>query len=777
MDILKNRPLFFACMLYIVCAFFAYFATPFVKVALLGISLAALLLCAVCLSVRRLSRRTVLFFGALALSAFLAFGTSTLAFGAALRDYERIAKLESCEISATVTERTESETMSVYRVRVHTVDDEKYYFDATVVCYFAAYLQVGDRFDATAKPLTLRESASPQYGQSYALANGLRMQFDIESEQQIRHVRQNTTPMPMLTLTRLNDTLCRALLDVCGEESGGVVCALLLGDRGHLQGTLARDFERAGASHMLALSGMHVSILMGAIGFLLTRLRMHRKARAVLLALAAIGYLLLTGFSVSATRAVFMVCMLQLSYLLATDNDTLTTLGLAGALILLFDPYSVCDVGFILSFLATFGIVVLVPPLHAYLDARTKLLCTPPHQKLKVWVLGIARSVLEALLIGVIACFAILVPSCFFIGNISLFSPITTLLLSPIVAALLILGAITLLLCPIPPLANLFATLIRLLYAVMTPYLSFVSGIDGALLPLTHTFVRVVAILLCGTMMILLLLPLRRKLLLALPPAALIFCLGIFYPVHAALQAHTLHAAYTHPSSVSETLVSTDGFRAYICDLSTGSGKATLSAMQAAQNLHATEVGAILLTDCNATHAAMLTDLFKSCKVDCLLLPRTTDRDLLDVQARLCEVADMYGTEVAYYDFGTAIAWGDGTVLTVHSTRISRSEQPVLTIVLQKDDAQICAFNANAQHSEIAAQSDRALILADVAICMQRGPVPRLPYTIEQAQGGKVVFATKELASYCDPDSLEGVHDMTVCPEIAYFSLASKQEP
>ena len=49
--------------------------------------------------------------------------------------------------------------------------------------------------------------------------------------------------------------------------------------------------------------------------------------------------------------------------------------------------------------------------------------------------------------------------------------------------------------------------------------------------------------------------------------------------------------------------------------------------------------------------------------------------------------------------------------------------------------------------------------------------------TMQKTRLSEATAVAKELASYCDPDSLEGVHDMTVCPEIAYFSLASKQEP
>ena len=775
MAILKNRPLFCVCLLYILCTFCAYFTSPAVKIVLICLCTACLIGCIAWLLLRKSRHRTLMLAAALLLCAAIALGSSLVAFGAALQKYQAIAVKETCMIEATVLERRSSETMSVYRVRVHRTDGEAQRFDATLVCDFTSYLQVGDTFTATVAPSTITKAASPYYDTSYALADGLRMQMDCQTEADILSVTDGKA-LPRVSLSRLNNTLCRALLDVCGQESGGLVCALLLGNRSFLQGTLSRDFERAGASHMLALSGLHVSILMGAIGFLLAKLHLHRKARAVLLSLSAVGYLLLTGMSISATRAVVMVCVLQLSYLLAADHDTLTTLGLVGAGILLLDPYSVSDTGFILSFLATFGIVVLVPPLHDFLQKRKEALCKPPHREAKTRLLGISVAVLETLLIGAIACFSIFVPSCFLLGSMSVFSPLTTLLLSPVIAALLVLGALTLLLCPIPPLANFFATLIRLVYAVSMPYVERVSAADGALLPLTHSTVQVLGIIFCGATFVLLLLPLRKKWLLSLPPVLLALGLCIFFPVNQAREARTLRAAYTHPSAISETLVSAQGYRAYICDLSSGTGTAMRAAMHAAQSMHATEIGALLVTDYHTQQGAALTDLLCSYKTDTLYLPVTNDADQLAMQKHLCAIAEAYGVQTQFYQYGEQVAWAQGTTLTVHRTDLARSEQPVLVVTLQKGDAQISMLSASAQHTELAAHVERALEKADAVIIPERGPKPQLSYALSATNGVDVIFATRALASYCDPTSLSGVRSMTVCPEIAYFTLATGQE-
>ncbi len=776
MAILKNRPLFSACLFYIICVFCAYFSTPHIKICVLLAGAALLVFCLLFALFRKVGKKAALCLIVCAVCVMAAFGTSYLCFDLGEKKYESIAQSESCTVTATVTERNVSDVMTVYRIRVQEIDGRSRHFDARLVCAFTASLQVGDTFTAKLTPSTLAQNATLYYNPRQALASGIRMQFDCTQEQDIYSTSEGPR-LPMVALAKLNHTLCRTLCKVCGEESGGLVCALLLGNKSFLSDTLSRDFERAGASHMLALSGMHISILIGAVGWLLGKLRVHRKARAVVLAAASVGYLFLTGASISAVRAVVMVCVLQLSYLLAADNDTLTTLGLVGAGILLLDPFSACDTGFILSFLATFGIVVFVPPLHGYLTDRAERACKPPHQKRKRVLLGMGTAVGEALLIGMIACFTIMVPSCYLIGHVSVFSPLTTLLLSPVVAAMLVLGTGALLFSPLMPIANLFGTLIRLLYALMTQYTQSISQFDGALVPLTHTAVHILSVLFCCGLLLLLILPLKRKLLLALPPVLLAASLCIFFPIQAHADAQTLHAAYTHPSSISEALVSVEGYRAYICDLSSGSNTAMRSATYAAGQMHATEIGAILLTDYHTLQGSMLTDLFSDVKTDQLYMPRTSDADDLDTQRHLTEIAARHGVEIVLYQYGSPIAWHDGTTLTVHRTDLARSEQPVLVITLQKGDACIGALSAAAEPSELQAQARDAVENADALICMERGPKPRLTYALDGCEDADVVFASRELAAFCDPVSLDGVLSMTVCPEIVYFSLASAQVP
>ena len=277
MNIFKHRPLFCACFFYIACAFGAYCLVPDARLVLLCLCGVLLLGCGVCLLCKHLPRKALLCAASLALCAILALGGSLLAFDLLPRSYENLAQSQSCRVNATVLARQTSGAISIYRVRVHGIDQKAHRFDATLVCEFASYLQVGDTFTAQVDPRSLSEDANAYYDLPAALASGLRMQLYCADETQITQVQPNETWILSVELARLNDALCRSLTDVCGADSGGLVCALLLGNRSYLNATLARDYNRAGASHMLALSGMHVSVLMAAVGFLLAKLHLHRK--------------------------------------------------------------------------------------------------------------------------------------------------------------------------------------------------------------------------------------------------------------------------------------------------------------------------------------------------------------------------------------------------------------------------------------------------------------------------------------------------------------------
>ena len=158
---------------------------------------------------------------------------------------------------------------------------------------------------------------------------------------------------------RLQAALSRALRKGMAENTGGVLAAMVVGDRSHLTSTLRSAYRGAGLSHVLVVSGLHVTIFCGLLDALphkeRERSRAYRRARSLLRAGTALLLVGITGATPSVLRAAVAVWVSSLGVWVGGPADTLTSLGAAGVLMCLGNGYAVYDVGFELSFAAVMG--------------------------------------------------------------------------------------------------------------------------------------------------------------------------------------------------------------------------------------------------------------------------------------------------------------------------------------------------------------------------------------------------------------------------------------
>ncbi len=158
---------------------------------------------------------------------------------------------------------------------------------------------------------------------------------------------------------RLQTALSRALRKGMAENTGGVLAAMVVGDRSHLTSTLRSAYRGAGLSHVLVVSGLHVTIFCGLLDALphkeRERSRAYRRARSLLRAGTALLLVGITGATPSVLRAAVAVWVSSLGVWVGGPADTLTSLGAAGVLMCLGNGYAVYDVGFELSFAAVMG--------------------------------------------------------------------------------------------------------------------------------------------------------------------------------------------------------------------------------------------------------------------------------------------------------------------------------------------------------------------------------------------------------------------------------------
>lgn len=227
-----------------------------------------------------------------------------------------------------------------------------------------------------------------------------------------------------------------------GQEAA-LVQAMLLGDRDGISAEVDDSFRQSGISHLLVVSGLHMSMVSGFILGFLSLLRLPKKVKNPLAILATVGFMLLTGLSVSVLRSGIMMIIFLTADLFGREADALSSLGIAILVMCVTNPLIGGDVGYLLSVFATMGIIVLSGPLQ-------KILLRPFRRLPRISSrLNGAASGLAA---GIAASLFILPLQVYLFGSISLMGPFATLLMSLPCTAMMLMAALSLLLFSIPAL-------------------------------------------------------------------------------------------------------------------------------------------------------------------------------------------------------------------------------------------------------------------------------------------------------------------------------------
>ncbi len=162
------------------------------------------------------------------------------------------------------------------------------------------------------------------------------------------------------------------------EDEFGVASALILGYRDEISEEINAAYRNTGATHVLAVSGMHVGFLYLGISFLLSFVKSSRKSwkiSKVVIELASIWFFaLITGGAASILRAAVMFSFIILGKVLQRNANIYNSLAASAFLLLFINPYYLMDVGFQLSYLALIGIVYFQPKIYKLVFVESKVL-------------------------------------------------------------------------------------------------------------------------------------------------------------------------------------------------------------------------------------------------------------------------------------------------------------------------------------------------------------------------------------------------------------------
>ena len=541
-----------------------------------------------------------------------------------------------------VLERVSTESFySSFRVRFTSLDGEKTNVKGILEMDSLSALQVGDSFVVEGvQGRRLEESSLEE--ELYNLADGCLLTLSCSSLDQLQ-IPEEPNRSPEVQLSKWNLRLSYFLQSRIGGH--GFSAALLLGNRSWIPDDAALAFRRSGISHLLALSGLHVSILVGFLGILLRFIHAPRWMKLLFMPLFSLFYLALTGGSVSTSRAVLMLCVLYCGLLLLRPYDSFTSLCTALTVILLITPYAVYDISMWLSFLAAASIIVFFPVVSHALEQLKERWMAP---KL---LYRISSSAVAAVAVGLITNIALLMLSATAFGEISLASVPATLILS-VPVTLLIIGALLLTIFPfLPILPRMCEALEELIYQTV----SFFSEIEGVLLPMVAPSLGLLLLLLTASILLLAVKKIQTKwLYLALVLVCVLTVSVAWASVHLPVQPEP-DVTVIQTGKGDARLYTQNGTAVLVRDKGVLSG--SYAVKQAALAESCSEIQDLIFYRYDNQGTYFIAKLSSRIRVQRLHLPMPTTEREEAIAARLSQEAQLHGIEVLYDSAGFAAAF------------------------------------------------------------------------------------------------------------------------
>lgn len=224
-------------------------------------------------------------------------------------------------------------------------------------------------------------------------------------------------------LERVRGFLRRNIIDQVHDP--GVVLALVLGERDQLGAERQETWRKLGISHLLAISGMHVGYVALGFGFLLQRIPWRPWIKYICVQGGLLGFLMVAGTGASSWRAFLMSAVGGYGALRGLRRDGLGLWAVAGMALLFYKPSLAFDLGFLLSFAASGGILLWAPLVRVRFGNR------------------VLTFVVQGLLVSTVAQLTLVPFLLAAFGEVALLGPLATLLFVPLVVILVIGGILT----------------------------------------------------------------------------------------------------------------------------------------------------------------------------------------------------------------------------------------------------------------------------------------------------------------------------------------------
>lgn len=587
---------------------------------------------------------------ALLLASSIAFAVSAFYFGVICGKISEY-KGDEHEIIGIVYEvQSENIYSGRYKLNVRSVDGKKTRFKALLYTTYNAVLSDGD--EISVKAIASDVSAYTRYFdyKTYARSQGIEIAFENNIPGSIG-ILESGRGGPIYWLRGLNRNISKELSRYFSDDRLGLVRALILGDRSELSDAVKRDFTRAGLPHMLAISGMHLSVIIMLLSGFFDLCKIGAKGKRVLLFASILFYMLLTGMPASVVRASLMFFIALAAQALMRTPDPVTSLFFSGALMLFLSPASVVDIGFLLSFTTTLGITTL----GAAFSEKIKTLKEKAlnNKTVKSGMARLLAAEMLSVLGNISSTFSAILFSLpivwIFFGRISLVSALTNLIFEYPLVIIIGLSAAIAVLFPIKPFCLLLALPANGLVQATLDGVRFFGRLRGVMVSLNYSFFPVIAAVFAVVVIILLIV---KKFSLKSFSLVCVCTFAVYLGgvgIYELAAGRSIRAVY-QPVGKNDVICIRSGGVTLVIDSSDGSKKdIQIADGLVSEYFHSCDIDVFILTHLHVRSVSQIAYLLDRCRVETVLLPSPYDEATEGITAEIEAAAMNRGVFTGYF--------------------------------------------------------------------------------------------------------------------------------
>ena len=260
-------------------------------------------------------------------------------------------------IATVVSDRKETEYKEIYYIELE--DYNKIKLVLRVPKSQKVNLEYGDKIKICAK-YEVPESSRNYKGFDYRQYLKTKKVYGVLEAEKVEIIRKNNLNFIALLSNKIKQKIIINMNEVLPSKTKELFLEILIGYDDNLQEEIEENFRKSSLSHLLAVSGAHITYIIIGFTYLLSKLKILKKVRNLFIVLFLYFFMYLTSFSPSVVRASVMGMIGLGALLVCRRYDIKTSMSLSILLILINNPYKILDIGLLLSYFATIGILILV---------------------------------------------------------------------------------------------------------------------------------------------------------------------------------------------------------------------------------------------------------------------------------------------------------------------------------------------------------------------------------------------------------------------------------